>query len=146
MNRLLCTVALSALVLGAGGPAWAQSSYSPSLNYTGSGTFDSRGMPLTGDIANQLNGAVAARNDAADAFNASNAGANSYGSSGAPVYAGPSTTTTTTTWRSVSPDYPPSINDARPSYGPPPYPPPAYPPSAYPPSAYPPPVYRESFR
>ncbi len=133
MRRLLSTVALSALVLGAGAPAWAQSSYAPPLSYNGSGTFDSRGMPLSGDIANQLNGAVAARNDAADAFNASNAGANSYGSSGAPAYApGPSTTTTTTYWRSVSPSYPPSINDARPSYGQPPYPPPAYPPPAYP--------------
>jgi len=135
MKRLLCTVAFSALVLGAGTSAWAQSS----LNYSGNGRFDSRGMPLTGDIADQLNGAVAARNDAADAANA--ATLNSYGSSGVPAYAGPSTTTTTTTWRSVSPDYPPSINDARPSYGPPPYPPPAYPPPAYPP-----PVYRETFR
>ncbi|MBV8167933.1 MAG: hypothetical protein JO021_14150 [Alphaproteobacteria bacterium] len=137
MKRLLCTVALSALVFGVGAPAWAQ--YSPSLSYNGSGRFDSRGMPLTGDIADQLNGAVAARNDAADAANAA---ASSYGSSGVPSYApGAGTTTTTTTWRSVSPDYPPSINDARPSYGPPPYPPPAYPPPAYPP-----PVYRESFR
>jgi hypothetical protein len=142
MTRLLSTVALSALVLGAGLPAWAQSS--PSLTYNGGGTFDSRGMPLSGDIANQLNGAVAARNDAANAYNDSTA---SYGSSGVPSYApGGSVTTTTTTWRSISPAYPPSINDAPPPYPPPVYREPAYPPPAYTEQTFRPAPYPGSYR
>jgi hypothetical protein len=129
MTRLLSTVALSALVLGATAPAWAQYAPSATYTYTGGGTFDSRGLPMTGDIADQLNGGVAARNDAANAANAANAAAaNSYGSSGVPAYApGASVTTTTTTWRSISPAFPPSINDAQPPYPPPSYPPPPAP-------------------
>jgi hypothetical protein len=138
MTRLLSTVALSALVLGAGAPAWAQYAPPAPYGYTGGGTFDSRGMPMTGDIADQLNRGVAERNDAANAVNAANA--NSYGSSGAPAYAPPpTTTTTTTTWRSISPAYPPSINDAPRTIdnAPPPYPPPAYTQPTFRPAPYP---------
>jgi hypothetical protein len=100
MKRVL-TVALSALVLGVGAAASAQS-LAP--GYCGS----------RGDIANCLNRGIAEHNDAAYAANAANAYNSGYGSSGVTtsrtITTEPMTTTTTTTTTS------------RTYYAPPPYP------------------------
>jgi hypothetical protein len=102
MKRLLTPAAVSALMLVAAAPAWAQSG-APSVPY---GSCNRS----TGDIADCLNRAIADRNDAATA---------SYGASGVTRYdtapAVPTTTTTTTTYsRTV---YPPPW-----TISPPPYP------------------------
>jgi hypothetical protein len=87
MKRLLNTVAVAALMLGAAAPGWAQSGPpAMSLGYCNRST---------GDIADCLNRAIADRNDTATAY---------YGSSGltrhdtAPIPTTTTTTTTTTTY------------------------------------------------
>lgn len=85
MRWLLNAVAVSALMLGAAAPVWAQSS-PPSTSYDNCNRRD-------GNIADCLNRAVVDRNNAATA---------SYGSSGVTPNAVapdvPTTTTTTTTY------------------------------------------------
>lgn len=96
MKPSLTTLAVSALMLFAAGPTWAQSS--PTVMAPG---YCNRS---TGDIADCLNRAIADRNDAATAA--------AYGSSGVTRYdtppAVPTTTTTiTTTTRTIAaPPYP----------------------------------------
>jgi hypothetical protein len=94
MKQLLNMLAVSALMLGAATPGWAQSGPAPlspgSCNRS------------TGDIADCLNRGIADRNDAATPY---------YGSSGVMRYdappAVPTTTTTTTTTTYSRTIYPP---------------------------------------
>ncbi len=96
MKRLLMTAAVSALVLGAGASAWAQSSRPVPLGYY-AGTTYGHGAWSTDNDAESLNRGIADRNDSAMA--------NYYGSSG--VTSSTTTTTvpttsTTTTWSSTT--------------------------------------------
>ncbi len=108
MTRLLTTVALSALVLGAAAPARAQSGQPMPLGYYDAASTGHGAWPTDRD-ADRLNRGIADRNDDAAAINA-------YGSSGvtssrttitvAPPPP-PTTTTTTTTTTYSRTTYPP---------------------------------------